>query len=155
MEEYRERPKIDTSEWKREDLKPPSQPGVEMLRGSHRDAFERRMEAQYARSYAAESAHIGVWAERENLNPIFLFGPSKVVEMVHSDLPKAIQSLTVMDQEDLAHLPVAEFHRALKANCGTGNWSTNGIWSTVCSIAPATSAPSSAWMRLWPVYRKD
>ena len=28
--------------------RPPSPPGVEMLRGSHRDAFQRRMEAQYA-----------------------------------------------------------------------------------------------------------
>lgn len=47
-EEHREVPKSDTSEWKRKDLEPPSQLGVEMLRGSHRDAFQRRMEAQYA-----------------------------------------------------------------------------------------------------------
>jgi hypothetical protein len=52
-------------------LKPPSQPGVEVLRGSHRDAFERRLEAQYTLFYAAESAHVRVWAERQNLNPIF------------------------------------------------------------------------------------
>jgi Bacterial archaeo-eukaryotic release factor family 10 len=115
VEEHRETPKIDTSEWKRKDLKPPSQPGIEMLRGSHRDAFERRMEAQYARFYSAESAHVRAWAERENLNPIFLFGPPKVVEMLHSDLPKAIQSRTVMVQKDLEHLPIAEFQARVES----------------------------------------
>ncbi len=86
-----------------------------MLRGSHRDVFERRKEAQYARFYSAESAHVRAWAEREKLNPIFLFGPPKVVEMVYSDLPKAIQSRTVMVQKDVDHLPVAEFQAAIES----------------------------------------
>jgi hypothetical protein len=67
------------------------------------------MEAQYVRFYSAQSTHVRAWAERENLNPIFLFGPPKVVEMVYSDLPKAIQSRTVMVQNDVEHLPLAEF----------------------------------------------
>jgi hypothetical protein len=114
-EEHREAPKIDTSEWKRKDLNPPSQPGVEMLRGSHRDAFQRRMEAQYERFYSAELTHVRAWAEREHLNPIFLFGPPKIVEIVYSDLPKAIQSRTVMVQKDVEHSAIAEFQERIES----------------------------------------
>jgi hypothetical protein len=66
-QEHKEAPKINVWEWRRKDLKPPSNPGVEVLRGSHRDAFERRMDAQYARFYAAEVAHIRKWVERWDL----------------------------------------------------------------------------------------
>jgi len=88
-EEHDETVKIDTAEWRRKDLMPPSQPGVEKIRGSHRDAFEHRVEAQYVRFYAREAEHIREWAERKSLNPVFLAGPAELVELVWAELPKA------------------------------------------------------------------
>jgi hypothetical protein len=52
-EEHHENVKIDATEWRRMDLMPPSQPGVEVIRGSHRDAFDRRMEAQYVNDHVS------------------------------------------------------------------------------------------------------
>jgi hypothetical protein len=88
-EEHGERLKIDTTEWRRKDLTPPSQPGVEMLRGSHRDSFERRLDAQRERFFSREGEHIRQWANRENLNPIFLAGPPKLAKALWEELPKA------------------------------------------------------------------
>jgi release factor family 10 len=115
VEEHTEAPKINVGEWRRKDLKPPSNPGVEMLRGTHRDAFERRMEARYARFYAAEIEHIRKWVERWDLEPVFLAGPPKLVEMVWDDLPKALKARTVLVREDLGHLPAGEFEARVES----------------------------------------
>jgi hypothetical protein len=114
-QEHKEAPKINVWEWRRKDLKPPSNPGVEMLRGSHRDAFEHRMEAQYARFYAAEVEHIRKWVERWDLEPVFLAGPPKLAEIVWNDLPKALKARTVLVREDLAHLPAGEFEARVES----------------------------------------
>src|SRR3981189_3790603 len=79
--------------------------GVEMFRGSRRDAFEHRMEAQYARFYAAEVEHIRKWVERWDLEPVFLAGPPKGGEIVWNDLPKALKARTVLVPEGPPHLP--------------------------------------------------
>ncbi len=114
-QQHKERTKVDPSEWRRKDLMPPSQPGVENIRGSHRDAFDRRMEAQYVRFYAAEAEHIREWADRMSLNPIFLAGPPKLLELVWAELPKSVQSRTVLIREDLEHLSQADFHARVES----------------------------------------
>jgi hypothetical protein len=96
-------------------LMPPSQPGTEVIRGSHRDAFDRRMQAQYVRFYAKEAEHIRAWADRKNLKPVFMAGPPKLLELAWSELRKGVQARTVLIQEDLEHLPVAEFRARIEA----------------------------------------
>jgi hypothetical protein len=113
-EEHGEHVKINTAEWRRMDLMPPSQPGTEVIRGSHRDAFDRRMEGQYVRFYAKEAEHIRAWADRKNLNPVFMAGPPKLLELAWAELPKGTQARTVLIQEDLEHLPVAEFQARIE-----------------------------------------
>ena len=98
-----------------------------MLRGSHRDAFARRMEAQYARFYAAEVEHIRKWVERWDLEPVFLEGPPKLVEMVWEELPKALKARTVLVREDLGHLLRANLKRASNPNCSAGGSNTNAL----------------------------
>jgi len=111
---------IDTSEWRRMDLKPPSQPGVEVIRGAHRDAFERRVEAQYASFYAKEAEHIRTWADARKLNAIFLMGPPKLVELVWNKLPKSVQSQTLLIREDVEHLSQAELQARIESE--VRNW---------------------------------
>src|SRR3984893_2562103 len=102
--DHEARVNIDTSEWRRKDLKPPSQPGIEVIRGSHRDAFERRIEAQVASFYSKEAEHIRVWADARKLDSVFLMVPPKLVELVWSKLSKSMQSRVLLVREDVEHL---------------------------------------------------
>jgi hypothetical protein len=111
---------VDTSEWRRKDLKPPSQPGIEVLRGAHRDAFERRVEAQYASFYSKEGEHIRAWADTWKLNAVFLMGPPKLVELVWDKLPKGLQSRTLIIQKDVEHLSPAELQARIESE--VHNW---------------------------------
>jgi Bacterial archaeo-eukaryotic release factor family 10 len=106
---------IDTFEWRRKDLKPPSQPDIEVIRGTHRDAFERRVEAQYASFYSKEAEHIRIWADARKLNAIFLMGPPKLVELVWDKLPKGLQSRTLLIHEDVEHLSRAEIQARIES----------------------------------------
>jgi hypothetical protein len=114
-EDHEARIDIDTFEWRRKDLKPPSEPGVEAIRGSHRDAFERRVEAQYVRFYSKEAEHIRAWVDARKLNPVFLLGPPKLVELAWNELPKGLQLRTILIQEDVEHLSAAEFQSRVES----------------------------------------
>jgi hypothetical protein len=114
-EEHHENAKIDTAEWRRMDLMPPSQPGVGVVRGSHRDEFDRRMEAHYLRFHARKAEHLRAWADRKSLNPVFLAGPPKLLELAWAELPKDMQDRTVLIKEDLAHLQAPELQARIEA----------------------------------------
>jgi hypothetical protein len=73
------------------------------------------MEAQYARFYAAEVEHIRKWVERWELEPVFLAGPPKLVDMVWHGLPEALNARTVLVREDLGHLPAGEFEARVES----------------------------------------
>jgi len=118
--DHEARVNIDTSEWRRKDLKPPSQPFVEVLRGSHRDAFERRVEAQYASFYSKEADHIRVWADAWKLSAVFLMGPPKLVELVREKLPKSVQGRSLLVEEDVEHLSQAEIQARIESE--VHNW---------------------------------
>lgn len=87
-EQAREAFRIDTSQWKRKEISPPSHPGTQKTRGPMRDVFEQRVEAQYARFFRDAAARIHDWTRREKLNPVFVAGPNESVEPVWAELPK-------------------------------------------------------------------
>lgn len=99
---------IDTGEWRRKDLMPPSQPGTEVSRGSQRDSFEHRVEAQVERFYAREAVRIREWAERFRLNPVFLSGPAELVELIVSELPKGMRDRFVGIGENWGYMAPSE-----------------------------------------------
>lgn len=107
--------KIDTSEWRRKDLMPPSLPGIEYVRGSDRDAFDHRIEANIVRFYAREAERIRAWADARKLQLILLIGPPKLVEVVWQELPKSTQSRALLIQEDIGHLPELEFQTRVES----------------------------------------
>jgi hypothetical protein len=114
-EDHEGRIDIDTSEWRRKDLKPPSEPGIEGIRGSHRDAFDRRVEAQYVRFYSKEAEQIRAWVDERKLNPVFLLGPPKLVELAWNELPKSLQLRTILIQQDVEHSSMAEFQSRIES----------------------------------------
>jgi len=96
-------------------LMPPSQPGVEAIRGSHRDSIEHRVEAQYVRFFSKEAECIRAWADRRSLNPVLLAGPPKLLELAWKELPKGIQERTILIMEDIEHLPLAELQARVES----------------------------------------
>lgn len=83
--------KVDTTRWRRKDLLPPSHPGVLKTRGSQRDVFQQRIEAQYDRFFREAAARIERWVAKEELNPVFVVGPEEVVDRVWPELPPSLR----------------------------------------------------------------
>ena len=106
--------KVDTTQWRRKDLLPPSHPGNQKTRGSQRDVFEQRIEAQYAKFYRDAAERIRQWAEREKLNPVFVVGPNEVVEPVWAEMPKPIQERAAMIKGDTSRLSLADLQARLE-----------------------------------------
>ncbi|MBI3662805.1 MAG: hypothetical protein HY234_07125 [Acidobacteria bacterium] len=82
---------LDTSAWKGKEIAAPAHAGAQKTRGSMRDVFEQRVEAQYARFFRDAAQHIVQWAQRETLRPVFIAGPNESVEPVWAELPKTFQ----------------------------------------------------------------
>jgi len=106
--------RLDTSQWRRKDQMPPSHPGIQKTRGSQRDVFEQRVEAQYARFYRETAEHLRQWAEREKLDPVFLAGPNEVVEPLRAELPRAFQERAALVKGVPAHSTPAEIQARLE-----------------------------------------
>jgi peptide subunit release factor 1 (eRF1) len=106
--------KVDTTKWRQKHLMPPAHPGLHKTRGSQRDVFEQRVEAQYAKFYRDAAERIRLWAERETLDPVFIAGPNEVVEPVWAELPKPFREGAAMLKGDLSHASLAELHARLE-----------------------------------------
>jgi hypothetical protein len=106
--------RVDTSKWRRKDLKPPSHPGIQKTRGSQRDVFEQRVEAQYAKFYRETAGRIVEWAGREKLAPVFVAGPNEVVEPVWAELPRAFAEGAALVKGDFGKLSLADLQARLE-----------------------------------------
>ncbi|MBI1738682.1 MAG: hypothetical protein HYR58_05490 [Acidobacteria bacterium] len=82
--------RLDISQWRKKHLMPPAQPGMQKTRGSMRDVFEQRVEAQFARFFRDAAEKIAAWVQREKLRPVFIAGPNESVEPVWAALPKTL-----------------------------------------------------------------
>jgi len=82
---------LDTSAWKGKELVAPAHAGAQKMRGSMRDVFEQRVEAQYERFHREAAQQIVQWAQREKLSPVFVAGPNESVEPVWAELPKTFR----------------------------------------------------------------
>jgi len=107
--------RVDTSKWRRKDLVPPAHPGIQKMRGSQRDVFEQRIEAQYARFYRETADRIRQWAERERLDPIVIAGPNEVVEPIWGELPRLLRERAAMVKVDLGRSSAAEVQERLES----------------------------------------
>jgi len=108
IEDHDEAIAFDTTQWRRKDLMPPSQPGIEQVRGSQRDAFERRIEAQYIRFLAQEAGHLSQWAERYRLPVIFVAGAADLAELLLEEASGTLRDRLVHIDKDVVHRTPAE-----------------------------------------------
>ena len=104
---------LDKTEWRQKHMMPPSHPGVQKTRGSQRDVFEQRVEAQYDRLFRDAAERIRQWSEREKLRPVFVAGPNETVERVWAELPRGFQEHAAVVKGDFSRLRPAELQERI------------------------------------------
>jgi len=92
---------IDISQWKKKDLGHVTQPGIKKTRGSQRDVFNNRMDAQYARLCKTLAGQAKKLYEKEDLAAIFLVGSNRLVGPIQAAFPKEMRNRVVLIEEDL------------------------------------------------------
>lgn len=101
---------IDISHWRKKDMGKVSHPGIKKTRGSDRDAFERRVEAQYQRLCGEIADRARELSGQQRLTELFLVGSERLVEPIVQALPRGLQPRVVKIEEDLGRIvsPVLE-----------------------------------------------
>jgi hypothetical protein len=95
---------LDVARWKRKDIGHLAHPGIKTTRGSQRDTFEHRVDAQYARLCRQAAKQVEKLSRQKRANSIFLVGLPRLVEPIASQLSKELQHRAVVVQEDLGRL---------------------------------------------------
>lgn len=107
--------RIDTSQWKKKELGHVVGQGVEKTRGSQRDTFEHRMDAQYRRLCRETAEHAKGLCETEGLAAIFLVGSDRLIEPIEAEFPREFRRRVVLIPEDLARMSSPQLEQRLEA----------------------------------------
>jgi hypothetical protein len=92
---------IDISQWKKKELGHFTGEQVRKTRGSQRDVFEHRKEAQYARLCAETANQATALYRKENFNGFLLVGPDQLIGPIEAAVPQDLRPDVVLIQEDL------------------------------------------------------
>jgi len=79
------------STWKRKDLGHVETPGIKKTRGSQRDAFEHRREAEYQRWHRHLGERATAWCRKEASPWLFLAGSKRQTEEISKALPSDLR----------------------------------------------------------------
>lgn len=86
------RMELDTSDWRRKDLKPVTGHGI-YTKGSNRDAFEDRIDEQVASFRRSIANQVVDWVNKHGLNRLILGGDDEAVSEVVRLLPQQLDGL--------------------------------------------------------------
>jgi release factor family 10 len=95
---------LDVGQWKRKDIGHLAHPGIKTTRGTQRDTFEHRVDAQYARLCRKAAKQVEKLCQQKRMNAIFLVGLPRLVEPIESQLSKELQNRTIVVKEDFGRL---------------------------------------------------
>jgi len=109
---------INESEWKKKELGHVTGERVRKTRGCNRELFENRLEAQYERlcHETAEQA-VRFWKEC-NFAGLFLAGPERLVNFIHSRIAQPFSALVVAVSDDLVNFSRNSILRRLETRIG-------------------------------------
>lgn len=99
---------IDISQWKKKELGHVTGQNVRKTRGSQRDTFQRRMDAQFSRLCSDTAGQIATLCRQENPAGIFLVGASGFAGPIEKSIPLEFRDLVAVINEDLGKLSSAE-----------------------------------------------
>ncbi|HVB33773.1 MAG TPA: VLRF1 family aeRF1-type release factor [Patescibacteria group bacterium] len=160
MTELEERKfEIDISQWRKKDMGKVARARESSLRGaremkktrgSARDTFEHRMDAQYRRLCGEVARRARELSGEQGLAGLFLVGPDRLIEPIAEALPREFESRLVMMNEDLGRIfsPALEEHigpavaqweqaqelEAVEALLADANGVVTGIDSTLAEL---------------------
>jgi Bacterial archaeo-eukaryotic release factor family 10 len=87
---------IDIFQWRKKELGHFSRLGIKKTRGSQRDVFDHRMEAQYRRICRETARTAKDLVAKQRLAAIFLVGPDRLIQLVQESLPQGFRRDTVL-----------------------------------------------------------
>jgi hypothetical protein len=105
---------IDISQWKQEELGHVTGQGVRKTRGSQREAFRRRMNAQYQHLCHATANQTKDLCEQEGLTAVFLVGSDRLIKPIEASLPQGFHYPVVLVNENLGKLAATELQQRLQ-----------------------------------------
>lgn len=105
---------IDISQWKKKELGHVTGQTVRKTRGSQRDTFQRRMDAQFARLCGDTADRIVSICRQEHPVGIFLVGSHDFAGPIAKGIPREFRDLVVIIKEDFGKLSSAEIWRRLE-----------------------------------------
>jgi hypothetical protein len=107
---------IDISQWKKKELGHVTGQQVRKTRGSQRDTFERRMDAQFARLCSDTADRAAALCRQEDPAGIFLVASDDFAGPVEKGMPREFRDRVVVIKEDFGKLPSAQLRQRLEAS---------------------------------------
>jgi hypothetical protein len=106
---------LNVKSWKRKDIGHLAHPGIKTTRGSQRDTFEHRVDAQYARISRKVAEQVFELCYKNRLKAAFLVGLPRLIEPIENQLPASLRERTVLVKEDLGRLPLSRLRKQLES----------------------------------------
>jgi peptide subunit release factor 1 (eRF1) len=105
---------IDISQWKKKELGHVTGQTVRKTRGSQRDTFQRRMDAQFARLFSDVADRTAAFCRQENPAGIFLVGSSEFAVSVEKRIPQEFRDLVAVINQDFGKLSSTQVRQRLE-----------------------------------------
>ena len=105
---------IDASQWKRKEQGRVATERMQKSRGSLRDLYERRVEAQYKRLCHQVAEEATAISTRQQFDGLFLVGPDRLIQAVREKIPYPLTATTVVVQENLGRSSGRQLERRLQ-----------------------------------------
>lgn len=105
---------IDISKWKKKDIGRIAGQQIQKTRGSQRDAFEHRMDAQYAHSCKETANQAIALVKEHNYAAIILIGADPLSRSIKAAIPRDVCQHVITTHEDFAGLTDSELEKRLE-----------------------------------------
>jgi hypothetical protein len=105
---------IDISEWKKKDIGHIAGQETQKTRGSQRDVFEHRMDAQYAHSCTETANQTIALSKEHNFTAIILIGEARLSGSIEAAMPRGVRQHVISLQKDFAGLAGRELEKRLE-----------------------------------------
>jgi hypothetical protein len=105
---------IDISEWKKKDIGHIAGQEIQKTRGSQRDVFEHRMDAQYVRSCKETANQAIILCKEHHYAAILLIGEDRLSHTIKAAIPRDVCQHVMTRQEDFAGLTDSELEKRLE-----------------------------------------
>ncbi|HET6674126.1 MAG TPA: VLRF1 family aeRF1-type release factor [Nitrospiraceae bacterium] len=104
---------VHTSQWRKKRLVRPGRPAKQKTFSAHKDAFEQRLAAQYAKIFRETATRTERWARNEKFDTVFLAGSDEAVERVWRDLSQNFRERASAVKGDYARLSAGQLQERI------------------------------------------